>query len=200
MSLLKTYTSTANFPNGINIEFVNKEINNASCVTSFDYALLDGDELKIYGGAISNETELDSIVSNHVPCIPYKNEFIINLSIDSVYGNTDTTYSYIPIQIMLPTRVSINEGATKLEAKIMVSYETDGASTGELQLYNYTDTTEITTTQTALENSTWTFKETPYFDLTEYEGKAIRIGCKRIGGTASDAVKIESVSFFIKTT
>ncbi|NIQ14802.1 MAG: hypothetical protein GTO02_10505, partial [Candidatus Dadabacteria bacterium] len=125
-------------------------------------------------------------------------EYILDFGLDGIYGNTSTSYAYVPIEIMLPKLSTISSGATQIEAKIMVSYEIDGAATGEMQLYDYTGATAITATQTALANSTWTYKDTAFFDLTAYEGKAIRLGTKRIGGTGSDAVKIESASLLIK--
>lgn len=81
--LLKTYTISTDLSNGYIEDQLNEEIASSSAITNYSHFIINGEEDKIYlyGDSISNQTALDSLISNHVPnmtVIVVKNTVIEN--------------------------------------------------------------------------------------------------------------------------
>jgi len=138
------------------------------------------------------------------PCITVSNrlEKIVPLSatLNGIYLHSGITYAMIPEQIMVPLMNDIIQGATKLEAKIVVSTLIDGTATGKFDLRNYTDSSAIVGSETDLPNAGWSNTTSDWFDLTTVEGKAIRIRTKRVGGSDSNDVQLEGFSLILKAS
>jgi hypothetical protein len=114
-----------------------------------------------------------------------------------IYGHSSTSYAGIPIQIMLPKRSDI-DGFTKIEAKLVIDYETEGASTMGVKLVNFTNLVDVAGFEITLPNQTWGHGSSGWVDITSVEGKSLRIYTKRIGGSGTNNVKIEGAVLLLK--
>lgn len=123
----------------------------------------------------------------------------LSFALDGIYGTSSTSYQQIPIQALLPELASI-DNYSKIEGKLLLSYETEGASTMDVDLFNYTDFVAIGGTEENYPNQSWGYGEGSWFDLTGVEGKAIRLRQKRNGGSALNDVKIEGAILLIRIT
>ena len=128
------------------------------------------------------------------------NNLLISLDFGygGIYANSTTSYLAIPLEVLIPKIASVLAGATKVEVKICVSYETTGASTALMMLYNYTDGVDITASETAIANDSWVYMESDWIDITAFEQKAIRLLTKRVGGTGGDSIRIEACNLLLK--
>ena len=122
----------------------------------------------------------------------------VDFGLNGIYSTTSTSYSYIPIQVQIPAIADLLTNGTSIECKVVISYNTAGAAAMEYRLLNFTDTAVVAGSTESLPNATWQHNSSEYFDITAYEGKAIRIGYIRVGGTGSDAVSIESAQLILK--
>jgi len=123
---------------------------------------------------------------------------IIDFGLNGIYGSNNTTFLSIPIQVMIAKILSVGV-YTKVECKINVSYATGGASTGEVELFDYTDGVAIVPTNLVLTNGTWVNKTSPaYVDISAYEGKALRLRSRRVGGVGADQCLIEGAQLILK--
>lgn len=66
MNLLKTYSISANFEDGLNVEKLHNEIIVSSCINSFTCLIIEGNNLEVYGQNLIDENELDTIIEEHV--------------------------------------------------------------------------------------------------------------------------------------
>ncbi|MCA9497099.1 MAG: hypothetical protein KC589_09210 [Nanoarchaeota archaeon] len=125
-------------------------------------------------------------------------EFQIPFTFDTIYSNRSTSFSYVPLQVLLPKISNYLPSGTKVEIVIEVSYNITGAANGEVQLYNYTNSTPVTGSVFSIPNATWVYAKSGVIDVTAYEGKAVRIGTRRVGGIPTSQVQIESASLKVK--
>lgn len=121
----------------------------------------------------------------------------LDFALVGIYGNTSTSFLYIPVQVMVPKMSDLGD-FTKIEAKYVIDYETGGASTAEYQLFNYTDLEVVTDSISAMPNQTFGHGASGWIDITAYEGKALRLGNKRVGGTGSNSIKTEGAVLLLK--
>jgi len=107
------------------------------------------------------------------------------------------SFGSIPIQVLIAQLLDVG-AYTQVEGKICVSYATTGASTGEIRLFDFTDSLVIAGTTVALPNGIWVYKSSDYIDLTPQAGKAIRLQGQRIGGNGGDQLQIEAAKLLLK--
>jgi len=121
----------------------------------------------------------------------------LDWGVNGIYSHSGSSYASIPIQVLVPKMASIDE-FTKIEAKLCISYDTEGAATMDARLYNYTDNVLVTGSEFNLPNATWSYGESGWIDITAFEGKAIRVQAKRNGGAGANNVSIEGAVLILK--
>lgn len=121
----------------------------------------------------------------------------LGYALDGIYGTSSTSFSTIPIEVMLPELADI-DNYSSIEAKLVIDYETEGSATMETRLFNYTDFVAISGTVTAHPNQTWGHGSSDWFNLTAEQGKSIRIQSRRVGGGVLDDVKIEGAVLLLR--
>jgi hypothetical protein len=141
--------------------------------------------------------EIDNIIISQQN-IPLGTKVLaVDWGFNNIYGHSSTSYAYISLQAIVP-KISDIDNFTKIEAKYVIDYETEGAATMDVQLYNYTNLEIIPNSETSLPNQTWGHGASSWIDITSYAGKSIRIGTKRVGGVGANNVKLESGTLLLK--
>lgn len=146
----------------------------------------------VAGDGTASDSVAESVQENNNKII--SQDFAFN----GIYSTTSASYSYVPLQVVIPPISDIYPSGTKIEVKFTGVYNCDGAADAELQLLNFTDTIIITSTITPLLNASWASFSTGYSDITAYAGKTVRVGYKRVGGTGSDTISMEGVCLILK--
>ena len=127
-----------------------------------------------------------------------KTKFVVlDFGVNGIYGHSSSNYSSVPIQVLVPKLDSIDT-FTKIEAKLCLSYNTEGTATMDARMYDFTDGTLVTNSAFNLPNETWTFGESGWVDITLFQGKALRVQTKRNGGAGSNDVSIEGACIILK--
>lgn len=121
----------------------------------------------------------------------------LDWGVNGIYGHSGSSYASIPLQVLIPKMADI-DGFTKIEAKLCLSYDTEGVATMDAELYDFTDGVSIVGTEKNYPNGTWIYGSTDWIDVTAYEGKAIRVRTKRNGGTGANDVSIEGLVLVLK--
>ena len=117
---------------------------------------------------------------------------VISWSFNGIYSNSSTSFASIPEQIQVPTAAEL--GGSTIQAILIVSYNTTGASTGEFRLFNYTDSVSEGFV-TAVVNGTWVKGTSAQAAITG--GKAYRVDLRRVGGTGGDSMQMESATLIL---
>lgn len=121
----------------------------------------------------------------------------LEFSLDGIYSTNSTSYQQIARQIILPNLDSI-DNYNSLEARLIISYQTEGAATMDVDIFNYTDFVAIAGTEENYPNQSWGFQQGSWFDLSAVAGKALRIRRKRNGGSGLNDVQIEGLSLLVR--
>ena len=117
---------------------------------------------------------------------------VISWSFNGIYSNSSTSFASIPEQIQVPTAAEL--GGSTIQAILIVSYNTTGASTGAFRLFNYTDNVSEGFV-TAVVNGTWVKGTSAQAAITG--GKAYRVDLRRVGGIGSDSMQMESATLIL---
>ena len=125
------------------------------------------------------------------------NKFAISWSLSGILQTTSTSFSQVGEQIMIPHADNLISGATTITAILVVSTNTEGASTGEVDLFNYTDFVQEGLV-TSIANGGWFETESEGQVITG--GKAYRPRMRRVGGTGSNNAQIESAVLILTVT
>jgi len=122
-------------------------------------------------------------------------------SISGIFETTSSSFGQIPEQIIIPHKEQILAGATKIEAKLLVSTENESASTGEADVFDYTDGGQVTGSVVSLPAGAWSDKiSSAWFDVTAYEGSSVRARIRRVTGGGMNATRIEGATLIFKVS
>lgn len=130
--------------------------------------------------------------------IDTKQTYPIGFGFDGVYGHSSTSYQQLKFNAQLPLLSEMGSAFTKLEAMYIMDYETEGASTMDAQLFDYTNLAVIVASEKNFPNQLWGHGASDWHDVTANAGHSVRLQIKRNGGTGTDNVKVESGTLLIK--
>jgi len=168
-------------------------------VNSILFDSLTADPSGLEDGMIWYRSDLNEVrqrVNGATVCVPVGEIMVHDFGLNGIYGQSNTSYASIPLQVMIPELADLGANYTKIEAKLVLDYETDGASTMDARLTNYTDGGAVAGSEKNYPNQSWGHGSTGFFDVTAIEGKSVRIQLKRVGG--SGQVKIEGAALILK--
>jgi len=128
-------------------------------------------------------------------------EKIISLAwgFDGVYGHSGNSYVAFIFNVIIPKLADVGT-FTKVEAKFVIDYETEGSAQMKAELFDYTNFVAIAGTEVTFPNQTWGHGASGWIDLTSNEGHSIRLRNKRFGGGGTNNVKVEGATLLLKYT
>jgi len=121
----------------------------------------------------------------------------IDFGVDGTYQTTSTSFTALAFNVTIPDAADLFPGKTGIEAKIAFMANVEGAATGELELYNYTDSASVGSS-VVVPNGGYTYTISPV--ITATLKKTYRVRMKRVGGTGGNNIQIQSVSLILKGT
>lgn len=116
---------------------------------------------------------------------------------DGIYGHSGTSYVSFAFNCLIPL-ISDLGNYTKIDAKYVIDYETEGTATIDVELYNYTNSLPVPDSEENFPNQTWGAGSSEWVDVTSCAGCSIRLRSKRVGGAGSNDVKIEAGTLILK--
>lgn len=147
------------------------------------------------------EADLYTIIDEHVPIIITGDEKYVHLDLvlSGPLGTSSSTLIRIAKEVIVPPLFIY--GATKVEAKVLIEYFTQGGSTGETQLFDYKDYQLIFGTNEIIQNvAGWTYNEGKWHDITIYEKKSLSLSIARNSGVGNDQFQVEAAQIILKYT
>lgn len=120
----------------------------------------------------------------------------MDYALDAIYSTTSGP-SRLAFQIISPKLD--NYAYSQLEVCLVVDYFTEGSVTGQVDLFDYTTFEAITGTQYALPNVTvWTTEQSPFYDITDRQGKSLSMRFERLTGQGNNKVSVEGAKLIFK--
>jgi len=126
-----------------------------------------------------------------------ENIIMLSSGTNGIYAHSNTSMTQLAFNVCVPSINSVNPNATKVFAKIVADYETDGDSTGAADLFCYTDYIAVANSEYNIPNQLWRVVESPdWIEVTEK--KTYRLRTKRVGGVGSDDINVEGFTLMLK--
>ncbi len=131
------------------------------------------------------------------------NQFIESFVLNGAELTESSTFVEVNKILTIPSPSVIFPGASVIEAKLIVVSKNDASSTGEIDLFNFTDSAAITGSELSVSGST--FDEavsSDWFDISALAGKAVKPRIRRVTGIGTNKTRIQGIKLLyrIKST
>ena len=123
----------------------------------------------------------------------------VDWGVDGIYSTTSSTFAQLGFNILVGNPAQYAEGATQITAILIAECDAVSGTTGEIDLYNYSDSVQIDGSATGFDDlgiGVWGTISTPEINITP--GKSYRVRVRRVTGSGQSAVYIRSATLLLK--
>lgn len=121
----------------------------------------------------------------------------LNSGMDGGYTHSGTSMTQVKFGIVVPSIASVLPTASKVYAKIVGDFDTEGAADMAVDLFCYTDYIAVPNSEFSITNQSWAvIEQADWIEITEL--KTFRIRTKRVGGAGGNDISVEGFMLMVK--